>query len=381
MLPLFAEAEEHFIAALATRLKPEVYLPEAFVLMKGQLGKAIYFIERGRVQVTWASDTKNMLNRITIEDYFGELGLFVNEKLKFTVRAETHLDTYRLDRGDFEWVMKDFPQGALHVAARLPNVLPHNMARKAEMDIYDYAGLNDFFPSLRNRRWRAPKGFAGKLRNLAQSNQLQRSLAAQQQGIVKKQDPLNTARTSTSMSSGSPTPRDDMKVVSLDEPKGGTAIGSAPHADPVSRGRAMVAAGGGGVDPALAQNLQREVRAIADAQKKLQHELGSTQKKVAHDMAEAHKRMEEQLAHVTEAHKRQESVLMELKELALQASMPPGWEVKTSATTGAMYFHNPTTKETTWDRPKPGGGSSSAGPPSTFSPTKSMADLQAGADL
>ncbi len=89
----------------------------------------------------------------------------MNEKLTYTVRAETHLDTYRLDRGDFEWVMKDFPQGALHVAARLPKVLPPQMARKAEKDIYDYAGLNDLFPSLSKRRWRAPKGFAARVRS------------------------------------------------------------------------------------------------------------------------------------------------------------------------------------------------------------------------
>ena len=103
------------MATLATKLKLEVYMPEAYVLVMGQISRSIYFIDRGRVQVTWPADVRDLLNRIVVEDYFGELGLFINNKLTYTCRAETHLDVYRLDRADFEAVMRDHPAGALQV--------------------------------------------------------------------------------------------------------------------------------------------------------------------------------------------------------------------------------------------------------------------------
>ena len=113
--PLF-EAEERFLANLAIFLRPEVYLPEAFILVAGQVRHSMYFIQRGRVQVTWPSETPNYINTVEHSDYFGELGLFLNSKLNYTVRAVTHLDGLRLDRQDFEAVMRQHPAGAVHVA-------------------------------------------------------------------------------------------------------------------------------------------------------------------------------------------------------------------------------------------------------------------------
>ena len=113
--PLF-EAEERFLAQLATHLKPEVYLPEAFILVAGQVWHSIYFIQRGKVQVTWSAEMQNYTNIVELTDYFGELGLFLNSKLNYTLRAITHLDCLRLDRHDFEAVMRQHPAGAVHVA-------------------------------------------------------------------------------------------------------------------------------------------------------------------------------------------------------------------------------------------------------------------------
>ena len=76
-----------------TKLHPEVYLPEAFILAAGQVWHSIYFIKRGKVEVTWPSETPTFVNIIEHDNYFGELGLFLNSKLNYTVTAAVALTT------------------------------------------------------------------------------------------------------------------------------------------------------------------------------------------------------------------------------------------------------------------------------------------------
>ena len=49
--PLFEKGDRKFIAALATALLPEVYLPAEFIVVAGFVSRAMYFIARGRVQI------------------------------------------------------------------------------------------------------------------------------------------------------------------------------------------------------------------------------------------------------------------------------------------------------------------------------------------
>ena len=81
-------------------------------------------------QVTWAADTRDRVNVLTIDDYFGELSLFVNKKLAYTARAVTHLDAFRLDRAEFIAVMRSHPAGAVHVADLMGSVLPSRLAKQ-----------------------------------------------------------------------------------------------------------------------------------------------------------------------------------------------------------------------------------------------------------
>lgn len=76
----FAQADERFVAALTTKLQPEVYMPEAYILVAGQVYSCAYFIARGLVQVTWAAAARDTVNVLTVDDYFGELSLFVHKK-------------------------------------------------------------------------------------------------------------------------------------------------------------------------------------------------------------------------------------------------------------------------------------------------------------
>lgn len=164
----FSNADERFVAALTTKLRPEVYMPEAYILVAGQVYSCAYFCARGCAQVTWPSNIRDTVNVLTVDDYFGELALFVNKKLAYTVRAITHLDTFRLDRDEFMVVMRSHPSGAVHVADLMDNVLPPKLAKQVTKEIYDYSGLRELLSALQpGGKWRPPKGLADKLRKLA----------------------------------------------------------------------------------------------------------------------------------------------------------------------------------------------------------------------
>ena len=167
----FANADERFIAALATRLRPEVFMPEAFILVAGQVYSEAYFIARGLVQLTWAGNRPDLANELILDDYFGEFSLFLRKKLAYTVRSVTHLDTFRLEREDLVQELRAHPRAALHVADMLYTVMPRKLAKTVIQEIYDLTELRELL-ELRSLhgRWRPKRGFAKKLMNFAAEN-------------------------------------------------------------------------------------------------------------------------------------------------------------------------------------------------------------------
>ena len=170
----FAHADERFVAALTTKLRPEVYMPEAYVLVSGQVYSGAYFISRGLVQVTWPAEERDTVNVITIDDYFGELSLFVTRKLAYTVRSITHLDAFRLERNDLQGCMRSYPAGAVHVADLMESVLPQKLAAQVTREIYDHSGLRELLSVLQpgSSKWRPLRGLAERLRRFAAEHEV-----------------------------------------------------------------------------------------------------------------------------------------------------------------------------------------------------------------
>ena len=191
----FAHSDERFIASLSTKLQPEVYMPEAFILVTGQVYTCAYFMQRGWCQVTWPSETRDMVNVITVDDYFGELSLFVTKKLSYTVRAITHVDCFRLERADFIDVMRSHPAGAVHVADHMDGLMTSTLAKRVTREIYDYSGLREllavFMP---DGKWHPPKGLAERIRRFAVDHQDQLMRIRKRQRHSRPKTPSDTAR-------------------------------------------------------------------------------------------------------------------------------------------------------------------------------------------
>ena len=128
------------IAAIATSLEPEVYLPGEFVVVAGCVSRAMYFISRGKVQLMKRDESRNLTAEEVLQ-FFNELALFsVSTKTtSLSARSLTHCDLYSLHKRDFDRIMRDFPGPAMKMADAM---LAY--ARKAEecLDddiVFDYS--------------------------------------------------------------------------------------------------------------------------------------------------------------------------------------------------------------------------------------------------
>ena len=137
---LFAEVNTKMIAAIATSLEPEVYLPGEFVVVAGCVSRAMYFISRGKVQLMKRDESRNLTAEEVLQ-FFNELALFsVSTKTtSLSARSLTHCDLYSLHKRDFDRIMRDFPGPAMKMADAM---LAY--ARKAEecLDddiVFDYS--------------------------------------------------------------------------------------------------------------------------------------------------------------------------------------------------------------------------------------------------
>ena len=112
-VPLFHECDEQFKSAVVVKLIPIVLLPDSYIVRKGEVGREMYFISRGEVQVV--SDAKDPSERIvyaTLRDgsFFGEVALLFNDSRRTaTVITSLYCDLYVLRKEDFDSIQEQFP--------------------------------------------------------------------------------------------------------------------------------------------------------------------------------------------------------------------------------------------------------------------------------
>jgi len=111
-VPFFKNASDNFINVLVRLLKPQVFAPGEFIIRYGDIGKEMYFINRGVVEVC-AEDGNTVFNVLSDGSFFGEYALLFSQKRTASVRSVGYCDLFMLTREDFRRVLEDFPEFAL----------------------------------------------------------------------------------------------------------------------------------------------------------------------------------------------------------------------------------------------------------------------------
>ncbi len=108
-VPLFKFCSSLLRNELLMALKAQTYAPDCYIVQEGEIGKDIFFISRGKVEIV-SDNEKN--NHGTMEDgeYFGDFSLIFNEKRTASVKTLTYCETFILTREDFNRIKGEYPE-------------------------------------------------------------------------------------------------------------------------------------------------------------------------------------------------------------------------------------------------------------------------------
>ena len=114
-VPLFYGIDSVFLGSLAMMLKPLVFSDGEDIIRKGDLGKEMYFICRGEVQVI--GENGQVLITLGEGSFFGEIALLKSQPRTVTIRAKGNCDLFVLEQADFARLLRDQPQVAESIQA------------------------------------------------------------------------------------------------------------------------------------------------------------------------------------------------------------------------------------------------------------------------
>ncbi|MCZ7646768.1 MAG: glucose-6-phosphate dehydrogenase [Planctomycetota bacterium] len=107
---LFKDGDLLFLSQLIMALKARQTAAGETVIQKGELGKEMYLIARGEVEVL--DDAGKVLKTLKDGDLFGEIALLMSTPRTATVRSKSSCDLFVLEKADFNRILRDNPQFA-----------------------------------------------------------------------------------------------------------------------------------------------------------------------------------------------------------------------------------------------------------------------------
>ncbi len=110
-VPLFAGADGEFFRELVVHLRPVVFLPGQPLMKRGEVGRELYFIDQGSVEVLDRDDSE-VLAVLRDGDFVGEMALLADQPRANTVIAVEYCRVYALDRAGLDRVLAGFPEVA-----------------------------------------------------------------------------------------------------------------------------------------------------------------------------------------------------------------------------------------------------------------------------
>ncbi|XP_051920183.1 cyclic nucleotide-gated cation channel beta-3-like isoform X2 [Hippocampus zosterae] len=110
---LFQGCDRQMVFDMLTRLKSVVYLPGDFVCKKGEIGREMYIIKQGEVQVVGGPDLGTVFVTIRAGSVFGEISLLAGgggNRRTANVKAHGFANLFILDKKDLAEILVHYPE-------------------------------------------------------------------------------------------------------------------------------------------------------------------------------------------------------------------------------------------------------------------------------
>lgn len=130
--PVFNAVPQDGIAALASHLNRRQYAPGDCIARKGEAGNELFVVESGEISVLDAADD-NIVATLGTGDIVGEISLITDQPRTATVRADSDVSVWVLQRQPFETLCADYPE----LRARLSEIAQGRVADLSSRHLLD----------------------------------------------------------------------------------------------------------------------------------------------------------------------------------------------------------------------------------------------------
>ncbi|XP_043351176.1 cyclic nucleotide-gated cation channel beta-1 [Dermochelys coriacea] len=132
---LFQGCDRQMIFDMLKRLRSVVYLPNDYVCKKGEIGREMYIIQAGQVQVLGGPDGKTVLVTLKAGSVFGEISLLAvggGNRRTANVVAHGFTNLFILDKKDLNEILVHYPESQKLLRKKARKMLKNNNKPKEE---------------------------------------------------------------------------------------------------------------------------------------------------------------------------------------------------------------------------------------------------------
>uniref|UniRef100_A0A8C0E068 Cyclic nucleotide gated channel subunit beta 1 n=1 Tax=Balaenoptera musculus TaxID=9771 RepID=A0A8C0E068_BALMU len=132
---LFQGCDRQMIFDMLKRLRSVVYLPNDYVCKKGEIGREMYIIQAGQVQVLGGPDGKSVLVTLKAGSVFGEISLLAvggGNRRTANVIAHGFTNLFILDKKDLNEILVHYPESEKLLRKKARRMLRNNNKPKEQ---------------------------------------------------------------------------------------------------------------------------------------------------------------------------------------------------------------------------------------------------------
>ncbi|KAJ9588179.1 hypothetical protein L9F63_018443, partial [Diploptera punctata] len=141
---IFQNTEAGFLCELVLRLRPVLFSPGDYICRKGEVGKEMYIVNRGRLQVV-ADNGRTVLATLKAGSYFGEISILnmgtAGNRRTASVRSVGYSDLFVLSKKDMWDVLKEYPAARVRLEAIAVKRLEKYKRAPLEREAYIFSSV------------------------------------------------------------------------------------------------------------------------------------------------------------------------------------------------------------------------------------------------